>query len=113
MQACLNGYRFPWRHPALPVTAAQLAADAQRVAELGAGARRQSRGISATGMEDELGRARGYGAGVGWPYVCSMNALDRVVGLRRAGVRPVARVQALEETELTDDAAVTHWLHEL
>jgi uncharacterized protein (DUF849 family) len=38
VQACLNGSRKPGEHPALPVTAAELAADAHRVAEAGAGA---------------------------------------------------------------------------
>jgi uncharacterized protein (DUF849 family) len=36
--ACLNGARRPGEHPALPVTAPQLAADAVRVADAGAGA---------------------------------------------------------------------------
>jgi uncharacterized protein (DUF849 family) len=38
VQACLNGSRKPGEHPALPVTAAELAADARRVAQAGAGA---------------------------------------------------------------------------
>jgi uncharacterized protein (DUF849 family) len=38
LTACLNGARRPAAHPALPVTAAQLAADAARVAARGAGA---------------------------------------------------------------------------
>jgi uncharacterized protein (DUF849 family) len=38
VQACLNGSRKPGDHPALPLTAEQLAADAQRVVEAGAGA---------------------------------------------------------------------------
>ena len=36
VQACLNGSRDRAEHPALPVTAAELAADARRVADLGA-----------------------------------------------------------------------------
>lgn len=36
MQACLNGARSPREHPALPVTAVELAADAQRVRDVGA-----------------------------------------------------------------------------
>ena len=38
LTACLNGARRPAAHPALPVTPAQLAADAARVAARGAGA---------------------------------------------------------------------------
>lgn len=38
LKACLNGARRPGRHPALPVTPAQLAADAAAVASAGAGA---------------------------------------------------------------------------
>ncbi|MGY1602558.1 3-keto-5-aminohexanoate cleavage protein [Geodermatophilus sp. SYSU D00815] len=38
LKACLNGVRRPADHPALPVTAAQLADDAVRVAAAGAGA---------------------------------------------------------------------------
>jgi uncharacterized protein (DUF849 family) len=38
VKACLNGSRGPGEHPALPVTAEELAADAVRVAQAGAGA---------------------------------------------------------------------------
>ena len=38
LKACLNGARRPARHPALPVTPAQLAADTVAVASAGAGA---------------------------------------------------------------------------
>ncbi|SDO53130.1 3-keto-5-aminohexanoate cleavage protein [Geodermatophilus sp. DSM 45219] len=38
LEACVNGARRPSRHPALPVTPAQLAADAVAVASAGAGA---------------------------------------------------------------------------
>ncbi|MGH3658500.1 MAG: 3-keto-5-aminohexanoate cleavage protein [Micromonosporaceae bacterium] len=38
VKACLNGAREPAAHPRLPITAAQLAGDAQACAEFGAGA---------------------------------------------------------------------------
>jgi uncharacterized protein (DUF849 family) len=38
LKACLNGGRAPGTHPAVPVTAAQLAVDAERCQRLGAGA---------------------------------------------------------------------------
>jgi uncharacterized protein (DUF849 family) len=38
LQACLNGSRKPGEHPALPLTAQELAQDAQRVVAVGAGA---------------------------------------------------------------------------
>ena len=37
LQACLNGSRSPADHPALPLSAAELAADARRAVEAGAG----------------------------------------------------------------------------
>jgi len=38
LKACLNGAREPGSHPALPLTSAQLAADARRCVDAGAGA---------------------------------------------------------------------------
>jgi uncharacterized protein (DUF849 family) len=38
IKVCLNGSRKPGEHPALPITPAELAADARRVVEAGAGA---------------------------------------------------------------------------
>nr|WP_239524241.1 3-keto-5-aminohexanoate cleavage protein [Geodermatophilus normandii] len=106
MTACLNGARRPAEHPALPVTPAQLAADAARVVGPGAG-------VVHLHVEDDAG-ADTLAAG---PLAAVLAAVrTRVPGLpvgvttgAWAAPDPADRLAAVRSWTVLPDSASVNW----